>query len=331
MPLVYKDFIQDIKVDNGTTWEELNPIIDKNIIAFDYNSLRYKLGDGIHRYKELSFCTKYFSDYTNIHPVLDGVTKESFTTSYNGGGFIQRGNLVNLGFEVKVKLDLNKINPTDDIDITLTGAPYNYDDNILYSDIRIYGVRPLDEAYASFIKGSNTIKLMVRYKTEETIGEQIDFLVPLEAEDIIDNYLIIQGSICYISSESSSGEFKLLSVDPYNEDIFHSFINYTSNENINAFQFNMQLYKNPLSIQEPTDDIIEIGITSNIEIPSKGLISGNINCIGINAHDVKLKYIGEEDEIKKFRFVSVIGENVYNIKYSDIPSKKVRFSGIFTY
>lgn len=331
MPLIYKDFIQDIKVDNGTTWEEINPIVEKNVIAFDYDTLRYKLGNGINRYKDLPFCTKYFSDYTNIYPTLDGVTKESFKTIYNNGGYIKRGNIVNLGFEIKVKIDITKMNPTDDINIILLGAPKNYDDSILYSDIRIYGVRPLDESYASFIKGSNSIKIMVRYKTEEEIGEQVDFLVPLEAEDIIDEYLIIQGSICYISSDSPTGEFKLFAINPFTEDRFHNFINYSSNDSISSFQFNMQLYKNPLSIKSPTDNFIEMGIISDIKTPPVGLISGNINCIGINAHNVKLKYIGEEDGIKKFRFVSVIGENTFNIKYSNIPSKKVRFSGIFTY
>ena len=73
MPLVYKDFTQNVRMDSGFEWEDKNPIVNKNEIAFNYDTLQYKLGDGIHTYKQLPFCTKYFSDYTNIFPLLDNV------------------------------------------------------------------------------------------------------------------------------------------------------------------------------------------------------------------------------------------------------------------
>ena len=83
MPLVYKDFTQNVRMDSGFEWEDKNPIVNKNEIAFNYDTLQYKLGDGIHTYKQLPFCTKYFSDYTNIFPLLEGVPKEEFEEVQN--------------------------------------------------------------------------------------------------------------------------------------------------------------------------------------------------------------------------------------------------------
>lgn len=331
MPLVYKDFTQNVRMDSGFEWEDKNPIVNKNEIAFNYDTLQYKLGDGIHTYKQLPFCTKYFSDYTNIFPLLEGVPKESFELVTNTGGFIERGNFVNLGFTLKVKVDLTKMNPTDDINITLSGAPYLYHE-MLFNDIRVYGVRPLHEAYAQPMKDSNTIKIMVKFSSEEEYGEQVDQILPLEAKEIIDDYLIIQGSLAYINTKSSYSNFGISPINPYKENKFNNLFLYEENENIKAFQFNAKAYKNKEDETEPLNTPIRIYIEEDIiSEPEVGYISGNIACVGINAHDLRLQYIGKQNSKYIFILVSVIGENPYVVNYSDIVSSSLVLSGTYTY
>lgn len=330
MPLIYKDFIQNVRLDSGSTWESRNPVVNKNEVAFNYDTLQYKIGDGEKTYKQLPFCTKYYSDYTEVFPILEGVPTESFKSTVNSGGFIRRGNLINLGFTIKVKLDMAELNPTDDINITLQGAPKIYQE-MVFNDIMIYGVRPIDKVCAQPIQGSNTIKIMAKYSREDTIGYQTDYILPLEAKEIIDDYLMIQGSFAYISSETSSDNIGIVSVDPYKENKFNNLFLYTENENVRAFQLYAKLYRDETNEESPVDSPIRIYTTEEIAEPEEGFISGNIVCKGINAHDIKLMYIGKEDDKYLFELVSVIGENVYQIYYSSIASYSMTISGTYVY
>ena len=90
--------------------------------------------------------------------------------------------------------------------------------------------------------------------------------------------------------------------------------------------------KNKEDETEPVNTPIRIYIEEDIiSEPKVGYISGNIACVGINAHDLRLQYIGKQNSKYIFILVSVIGENPYVVNYSDIASSSLVLSGTYTY
>lgn len=206
MAVITKGTLQDYRSDTGEQWRHNNPILPLGTLGHVVGTAEYKRGNGITAWNDLDFVTHEDSRFTPLTPTLYGFNGVTYIENY--GQYLQRGDIINLHFKLKVKIDMDQ-NFGDELNTFVVDLGYDipkFNNNmlkdVLLGDCKVFGFGDdlnQDVMCQFYIDPYSTF---LSIKTKCFTAHQ-EFVRTLRLGDMQEDILTISGALTYISFDSN--------------------------------------------------------------------------------------------------------------------------------
>lgn len=329
MSVINENNIPYFKIDTFENWCDVNPLVGLGVIAFEKGTSKFKVGDGIHKYKELEYQMLHSSiGYVNFTPEFHNTIHQVMYLSQTGG-YIRNGEIIQVYFSIKGRIIPDRNPHGTIIAINLNDLPCFDEVNMLSIDIGKFDVLGFDairDVSARLVYQTNTL----RFKALCTDNESGEEFKDLTVDDIADinGEIVITGYFSYINPTLIKREsFSMNLPSVITSDKTKSVMYYAKLEDSYWLQIYAILNVSDLSKLNSNDITITLPNTFPLAICDiDNYIGGIVHTSGIWNVDSKVCIPRNTRQIKLFTKSYNGYQSIVPSKYSDITQENIMIS-----